>query len=104
MALSALQQRSRSPGPRILSWQGAAHECVDCQPYVRERYRTVNVPGIDERIRAKAWSVRNESVIQHGSWCDLRRRIRRINIMHFQYDSYIAANCAASSRRSARVQ
>src|ERR1019366_7388496 len=62
MALGALPQRSRPPGPRVLPWQCAAHQCIDCQPYVRERYRTLNAAGIDERIRAKPRRVRNDAV------------------------------------------
>src|SRR6266478_275230 len=104
MALGALQQRSCPPGPRVLCWQGAAHQCIDCQPYECERYRAINVPGIDECVSAEPQRVRNEAVIQYGGRCYLRRRIRWINIMHLQYDSYIAGDYAAASCRSARVQ
>src|SRR6202043_1633972 len=47
---STLQQGSSQHGERVASGQGAAHQCVDRQPYVSKGYSDVNAAGAYHRI------------------------------------------------------
>ena len=103
-ALSPIQQRSHQHRRRVFPRQRATHQCVDWQPYISEGKRTLHGAGINERVVTKPRRIRNDVVIQNGGRCDLRRRIHRIDIVHCQYNSYIAGDGTAPPRRSGRVQ
>ena len=94
LALRTFFQRADHLRDIALSGKGAAHLRINSLNQSRKRNCTLQVGRVHQCAGTEIRRTGDYSVIHHRGWCDLRRRVCRINVLQLQHNAYVRRDLA----------